>query len=90
MQTRRRDHSPPIADPVDIPDIFASDFDVHDWEDWVRLLCWVDTIEATDGDGETQEGRRKAAAIVIPRSSIPNLVRVLRHSAQQPKSRRHS
>jgi hypothetical protein len=78
MATRPKSRLP-YAEPVDLPDIFASEFDVHDWEDWLRLQCWVDTVEPR-GNGELLAHRRRAASIVLPRSSLSGLVRVLRNS----------
>ncbi|MGE3150918.1 MAG: hypothetical protein AB7K04_17865 [Pseudorhodoplanes sp.] len=63
-----------------VSDVFASGFDVHDWEDWLRLICWVETVEPQPGDG-ARHARKQTAAIVIPRSSLYELIRVLRHSA---------
>lgn len=90
MTTRtRRNLPPPRADAPAATDMFASDFDVHDWEDWCRLICWVDTVEP-NGDGDLQVGRRFVATVVIPRSSLGRLIRVLRHSvAQQKEPGRH-
>lgn len=72
----RRD--PPLIDPALSADIFASDFDVHDFNDWFRLICWADEIAGT-GDGE-RAAKRPAAKLVIPRSSQTGLIRVLRYS----------
>ncbi len=79
---------PPLTDPAHVPDVFASGFDVQDWEDWLRLVCWADMIEPAD-DGSRAE-RRKAAAIVIPRSSLYELIKALRHSAAHYTAERHS
>lgn len=73
---RTADH-PPLTDPAHVPDVFASGFDVHDWEDWLRLICWADVVDV--GDSGRPE-RRKAASIVIPRSSVYSLIEALRYS----------
>lgn len=83
MPRTRRDHQPPQVyghGDGHVPDLFASGFDVHDWEDWLRLNCWVETVEPGGGDG-AQQLRRKAGALVIPRSSLYELIKVLRYSA---------
>lgn len=67
-------------EPSPVQDIFASDFDVHDWDDWLRLICWVDVIDPGEGDGGLP-GRRVAAAIVMPRSAALRLMEVVRLSA---------
>lgn len=76
----RRSRRPPPIDPArHVPDVFANGFDVHDWEDWLRLICWVDVIES-DSDGG-RAARREAAAIVMPRSAVYGLIEHLRFSA---------
>jgi hypothetical protein len=66
--------------PQHVPDVFASDFDVHDWEDWLRLICWTEVVEPGRGDGDAHT-RLVAAAIVMPRSSLLRLLEVLRISS---------
>lgn len=61
-----------------VADIFASGFEVHDWEDWVRIVCLVDTVEPSDGAHEQRAKVR--ASIVVPRSSIYDLLQALRQS----------
>jgi len=81
----------PTPEPAALPkDEFATSFDVHDWEDWFRLTCWVEVVEPNGDGGKAM--RRPAASLVIPRSSLHGLMSVLRHSAghQREAKRRHS
>jgi hypothetical protein len=79
MSTRRRAHLPPLTDPDRVRDVFASGFDVHDEEDWLRLIGWA--VHSHDGDdGSGNEERRKAMSLVVPRSAVRSLMEALRHS----------
>jgi hypothetical protein len=70
-----------------VPDVFASHFDVHDFEDW--LICLVDVVEPDANSGK--EVRREATSIVMPRSSVPQLIKVPRFSiATYPAQKKHS
>ncbi|MBB4017351.1 hypothetical protein GGR16_002380 [Chelatococcus caeni] len=75
---------------IHTPDVFASGVDVHDWEDWIRMTFWADARPGID-DGDAKHERRVVAHVVIPRSSLPNLMRSLRQSAgHREEPRRHS
>ncbi|MPZ57579.1 MAG: hypothetical protein GEU91_13985 [Rhizobiales bacterium] len=85
---KRSSRAKPADSPTHEPDVFATDFDVHDFEDWLRVICWVEEVEPGDGAKAT---RRQAAALVMPRSSLAKLMQVLRVSAgQHRESGRHS
>lgn len=76
---RRRGELGPVPEPELLPgDVFATDFDVHDWADWLRIVCWVDVVEPNDNGGRAS--RRPAAALVLPRSAVASLVKALRYS----------
>jgi hypothetical protein len=66
-----------------VVDVFASDFEVHDFEDWLRVIGWADETDS-NRDG-AQPVRHKAVSLVIPRSSVNRLMRALRNSAGHRK-----
>lgn len=91
MPVRRRPEMLPLTDPAHVPDAFASGFEVQDFEDWLRLIGWADYVEGGDGNGGARIERRKAAGIVIPRSSVPGLLEaLLRSIGPRRDQQRHS
>jgi hypothetical protein len=72
MTPRRHDHRRPIIDPEQIADVFASGLDIQDYEDWMRLVWWVDV------PGNGHGPRRKVASIALPKSLLPVVVQELR------------
>jgi hypothetical protein len=74
MAARRHDHKRPLADPHHVGDVFASGFDLQDFEDWVRVVSWVDIVD------NAHVTRRKVASIVVPRSALHALMQELRGS----------
>lgn len=85
-RSRPRPAEPLLIDPVTLTDAFASGFEVQDFEDWLRLVCWADYTHS-GGDGVRGE-RRKSASIVIPRSAIFALMEALRDSVGHTKDAR--
>jgi hypothetical protein len=73
-----------MVDPENIGDAFASGVDVHDYEDWLRLVWWVDM---QDNHGR----RRKVASIVLAKHLLPVVVQELRgaSSGHGRETRRH-
>jgi hypothetical protein len=89
----KRRQTPPIVESP-IRDEFASDFAVQQWEDWVRVIGWAEDVEyagSEPGDGGGREVRRKAASLIVPRSSLPALIEALQRSTgHEPPKPRHS
>jgi hypothetical protein len=84
MPARRHDHRRPLVDPTDLADAFASGVDLQDFEDWVRLVFWVEVAE------NGQATRRKVAPVVVPRSLLLALTQELRGSiGPDREARRH-
>lgn len=78
MARARRDPPLTMDDPPPIPDSFATDFEVEDFEDWLRIVCLVKAGESgRDGQGT----RWRTASLILPRSSLHGLMTELRHSA---------
>jgi hypothetical protein len=81
---RQSDHRRPLADPANVADSFASGFEVHDFDDWLRLVAWADITE------NSHTGRRKVASVVMPRSALQLLMQALRESGGDDReARRH-
>jgi hypothetical protein len=74
MARRRTDHRRPLTDPANLPDSFASGFEVHDFDDWLRLVGWADVTD------NSHTVRRKTASLVMPRTALRMLMQVLRGS----------
>ncbi|MET4247538.1 hypothetical protein [Bradyrhizobium sp. LA6.7] len=84
MAPRRHEHRRPILDPHHVGDDFASGCDVQDYEDWLRLVWWVDV------PGNGSGARCKVRGIVLPRSSLHQVVLNLRDSVGYGReTRRH-
>jgi hypothetical protein len=75
MPRKRHDQRRPLNDPANLADSFASGFEVHDFDDWLRLVAFVDLTE------NAHTGRRKVASVVMPRSALNELLLRLRDSA---------
>lgn len=91
MPRRKQPHAP-VIDPANIPDAFASGFDVQDWQDWVRVVGFADDVAPVDGNGGSLHAvRRKSAAVIVPRSSLPELIDKLQESlGHRVREKRHS
>jgi hypothetical protein len=84
MARKRSDHGRPLADPTNLEDRFASGFEVHDFDDWLRLVAWAETTD------NSHTGRRKVASVVLPRSALATLIQALRGSGGDDReARRH-
>jgi hypothetical protein len=84
MAGRRQDHRRALADPHQLGDVFATGFEVHDFDDWLRLIGWA---EMTDN---SHTSRRKVASLVMPRSTLLKLMQALRESVGDDReARRH-
>lgn len=84
MAPRRQDGRRLVLNPLHIGDDFAAGCDVQDYEDWLRLVWWVDV----PGNGHGH--RCKVRGIILPRSALHDVIQELRDSAGYGRElRRH-
>lgn len=85
MAPQRQDgRRPTMVDPDNIGDAFASGLDVQEYEDWLRLVWWVDI------PGNARGLRRKVASITVAKALLPVVVQELRGAAGHGRdTRRH-
>jgi hypothetical protein len=83
MAGRRPNHRRSLADPHQLGDVFASGFEVHDFDDWLRLVAWTDTTD------DHHTGRRKVASLAMPRTTVLMLMQALRESIGEDRETEH-